>query len=132
LKLETRMKTPARSFKELIVWQKAHQFVLEIYRFTRGFPADERFGLTSQIRRAAVSVPANIAEGFPKRGPIDKTRFFNIAQGSLEEVHYYLILAKDLGHGDNSKLLDLYGEVGRLLNGYASAILNSNSKLLCS
>ena len=56
------MKTPARSFKELIVWQKAHQLVLEIYRFTREFPADERFGLISQIRRAAVSVPANIAE----------------------------------------------------------------------
>jgi four helix bundle protein len=126
------MKNPARSFKDLIVWQKAHQFVLEIYRFTKGFPTDERFGLTSQIRRAAVSVPANIAEGFPKRGPNDKTRFFNIAQGSLEEVHYYLILAKDLGYGDSSKLLNLCNEVGRLLNGYASAILASNSKLLCS
>jgi four helix bundle protein len=126
------MKNPARSFKDLIVWQKAHQFVLEIYRFTRNFPADERFGLTSQIRRAAVSVPANIAEGFPKRGPNDKTRFFNIAQGSLEEVHYYLILAKDLGYGDSVKLLALCDEVGRLLNGYASAILTSNSKLLCS
>ena len=126
------MKNPARSFKDLIVWQKAHQFVLEIYRFTRIFPTDERFGLTSQIRRAAVSVPANIAEGFPKRGPSDKTRFFNIAQGSLEEVHYYLILAKDLGYGDNAKLLSLCDEVGRLLNGYASAILTSNSKLLCS
>jgi four helix bundle protein len=126
------MKTAARSFKDLIVWQKAHQFVLEIYRFTRSFPADERFGLTSQIRRAAVSVPANIAEGFPKRGPSDKARFFNIAQGSLEEVHYYLILAKDLDYGDSAKLLNMYDEVGRLLNGYASAILTSNSKLLCS
>jgi len=126
------MKNSARSFKDLIVWRKAHQFVLEIYRFTRDFPADERFGLISQITRAAVSVPANIAEGFPKRGPSDKTRFFNIAQGSLEEVHYYLILAKDLGYGDSTKLLDLYGEVGRLLNGYASAILTSNSKILCS
>jgi four helix bundle protein len=126
------MKNPARSFKDLIAWQKAHQFVLEIYRFTKGFPADERFGLTSQIRRAAVSVPANIAEGFPKRGSNDKARFFNIAQGSLEEVHYYLILAKDLGYGDNAMLLCLYDEVGRLINGYASAILTSNSKLLCS
>src|SRR5690242_11827296 len=111
------MKNPARSFKELIVWQKAHQFALEVYRFTRGFPADGRYGLTSQIRRAAVSVPANIAEGFPKRGPNDKARFFNIAQGSLEEVHYYLISAKDLGYGDNSKLLSLCDEVGRVLNG---------------
>jgi four helix bundle protein len=126
------MKTPARSFKDLIVWQKAHRFVLEIYRFTRGFQADERFGLTSQIRRAAVSVPANIAEGFPKRGPNDKVRFFNVAQGSLEEVHYYLILSHDLGYGDNTGLLNLCNEVGRLLNGYASAILTSNSKLPCS
>jgi four helix bundle protein len=121
------MKTPARSFKELIVWQKAHQFVLEIYRFTRAFPSDEKFGLTSQIRRAAVSVPANIAEGFPKRGANDKVRFFNIAQGSLEEVHYYLILAKDLGYGDSTKPVDLYDEVARLLNGYTTAILTSRS-----
>jgi four helix bundle protein len=119
------MKTPARNFKELIVWQKAHQFVLEVYRLTRNFPAEEKFGLTSQIRRAAVSVPANIAEGFPKRSPNDKTRYFNIAQGSLEEVHYYLILAKDLGYGDSSGLIKLYEEVGRLLNGYASAITKS-------
>src|SRR5688572_8551225 len=110
------MKNPARSFKDLIVWQKAHQFVLEVYRFTRNFPADERFGLTSQLRRAAVSVPANIAEGFPKRGTNDKVRFFNIAQGSLEEVHYYLILAKDLGYGNTDPLLNFYDEVGRLLN----------------
>lgn len=121
------MKTPARSFRELIVWQKAHQFVLEIYRFTRGFPSEEKFGLTSQIRRAAVSVPANIAEGFPKRGTSDKTRFFNIAQGSLEEVHYYLILSEDLGYGDPKPLLTAYDEVARLLNGYASAILTSRS-----
>ncbi len=121
------MKIPARTFKELIVWQKAHQFVLEIYRFTSEFPREERFGLISQIRRAAVSVPANIAEGFPKRGPADKTRFFNIAQGSLEEVHYYLILAKDLGYGDPVKLLELYNEVGRLLTAYARAILASRS-----
>ena len=121
------MNTPARNFKELIVWQKAHQFVLEIYRFTRAFPSDEKFGLTSQIRRAAVSVPANIAEGFPKRGVNDKARFFNISQGSLEEVHYYLILAKDLGYGDSTKLVNLYDEVARLLNGYITAILASHS-----
>jgi four helix bundle protein len=121
------MKTPARSFRELIVWQKAHQLVLAVYRFTKEFPADERFGLTSQLRRAAVSVPANIAEGFPKRSASDKTRFFNIAQGSLEEVHYYLILATDLGYGDSFPLLAMYEEVGRLLNGYITAILTPNS-----
>src|SRR5208282_2621539 len=121
------MKTPARNFKELTVWQKARQFVLELYRFTRLFPADEKFGLTSQMRRAAISVPANIAEGFPKRSVHDKTRFFNIAQGSLEEVHYYLILANDLGYGDPARLQELYDEVGRLLNGYISAILTPRS-----
>lgn len=122
------MGTPARSFQELVVWQKAHQFVLDVYRLTRSFPADERFGLTSQLRRAAVSVPANIAEGFPKRSANDKVRFFNIAQGSLEEAHYYLLLAKDLGYGDDGGgLLALYDQVARLLNGYASRILASIS-----
>jgi four helix bundle protein len=121
------MRSPARNFRDLVVWQKAHQFVLEIYRFSRAFPNDERFGLISQLRRAAVSIPANIAEGFPKRGPNDKLRFFNIAQGSLEEVHYYLILSQDLGYGDSKQLLSTYDEVARLLNAYATAILSSNS-----
>lgn len=121
------MSAPARSFRELLVWQKAHQFVLEVYRLTRRFPADERFGLTAQLRRAAISVPANIAEGFPKRSTSDKARFFNIAQGSLEECHYYLLLAQDLGYGDCSGLLAQYDEVGRLLHGYASRILASTS-----
>ena len=121
------MNTPARTFQDLIVWQKAHQFVLGIYGFTRSFPADERFGLTSQMRRAAVSVPANIAEGFPKRSANDKTRFFNIAQGSLEEVHYYLVLAQDLGYGSARELLTMYEEVARLLSAYAGKILASSS-----
>jgi len=126
-KSEVRIERPARSFRDLVVWQKAHQFVLAIYRLTKVFPADERFGLTSQIRRAAVSVAANIAEGFSKRGKSDKARFFNIAQGSLEEVHYYLILGNDLGYADCNKLADLYREVARLLNGYSRAILTSSS-----
>jgi four helix bundle protein len=121
------MRTPARNFGDLIVWQKAHQFVLDVYRLTQKFPNDERFGLTSQLRRAAVSVPANIAEGFPKRGVLDKARFFNIAQGSLEEVRYYLILSKDLGYGDTTSLLAAYDEVARLLHAYAKAILSPNS-----
>lgn len=107
------------------MWQKAHALVLDVYRLTRGFPADERFGLTSQIRRAAVSIAANIAEGFPKRGPQDKARFYNIAQGSLEEVRYYLILATDLGYADGSASSALLMEVSRLLNRYASKLLSS-------
>lgn len=83
----------AQTFEDLLVWQKAHAWVLGVYRFSEGFPKQEMFGLTSQLRRAAVSVPANIAEGFRKRGDADKARFYNIAQGSLEECRYYLILA---------------------------------------
>jgi four helix bundle protein len=83
----------ATTFQDLRVWQKAHEVVLDIYRLTAAFPREELFGLTAQVRRAAVSVPANIAEGFVKRGKSDKVRFYNIAQGSLEEVRYYLILS---------------------------------------
>ena len=98
---------PAKTFQDLIVWQKAHQFVLAVYRLTDNFPRQEIYGLTSQLRRAAVSIPANIAEGFKKQGRADKARFMNIAQGSIEECRYYLILAKDLGYGDSNSLMSL-------------------------
>jgi four helix bundle protein len=124
--MEAGKTSPARSFRDLIVWQKAHELVLLVYRLTAGFPADERFGLTSQIRRAAVSVAANIAQGFSKRGKADKARFLNTAQGSLEEVHYYLILTKDLGYADPAALVEPYRQVARLLGRYASTILASN------
>src|SRR5947207_459840 len=91
-------RSPSRSFQDLIVWRKAHDFVLGVYRASASFPKNETFGLTSQLRRAAVSVPANIAEGFVKRGKPDKARLMNVAQGSLEEARYYLILANDLGY----------------------------------
>lgn len=83
------------------------------------------YGLTSQLRRAAISIPANIAEGFKKRGPADKLRFLNIAEGSLEECRYYLILAKDLNYGETSILMTQLEEVSRLLIGYSKSILNS-------
>ena len=79
---------PAQNFQDLIVWQKAHQLVLSVYRLTNLFPKKEIFGLTSQLKRAAVSVPANIAEGFKRRRKLDKARFMNIAQASLEECRY--------------------------------------------
>jgi four helix bundle protein len=79
---------PAKSFKDLIVWQKAHEFVLGVYKATACFPKHETYGLSSQMRRAAVSVASNIAEGFRKRGKADKARFLNMAEGSLEESHY--------------------------------------------
>jgi four helix bundle protein len=120
-------RTPSKTFTYLIVWQKAHAFVLSAYKLTETFPKSETYGLTSQLRRAAVSIPANIAEGFKKRGPADKARYMNMAQGSLEEVQYYLILAHDLTYADTTNLRTQLDEVSRLLEGYASAILASHS-----
>jgi four helix bundle protein len=117
----------ARTFADLLVWRKAHDFVLAVYKFTAAFPKPETYGLAVQMRRAAVSIPANIAEGFRRRGPGDKARFMNIAEGSIEECRYYLILAKDLGYGDTAPLNNLLEEASRMLNAYASAILNSGS-----
>jgi four helix bundle protein len=117
----------SKSFKELIVWQKAHEFVLTVYRMTKSFPKEELFRLTSQFRRAAVSIPANIAEGYRKRGKADKTRFFNISEGSLEECKYYLILSKDLGYSNTDKENKLAEEVGKLLHAYSNKILSPDS-----
>jgi four helix bundle protein len=115
----------ARTFRDLVVWRKAHELVLAVYPFTESFPDREKYGLAHQMRRAAVSVPANIAEGFGKRSPAEKARFLNIAEGSLEECRYYLILAADLGYGQTESLMELADEVSRLLNAYARAILAS-------
>jgi len=98
---------PARTFQDLVVWQKAHGFVLAAYKVSKNFPRDEMYGLTSQFRRAAVSIAANIVEGFKKKGQHDKARFLNIAQGSLEECRYYLILIADLRYGDTRELNSL-------------------------
>ena len=100
-------RAPAKTFGDLVVWQKGHQFVLDVYRYTAEFPKSETYGLSSQFRRAAVSIPANIAEGFRKAGERDKVRFMNIAQGSIEECRYYLILSQDLSYGENNSLMDL-------------------------
>ena len=118
---------PARRFTDLAVWSKAHEFVLAVYTFTTGFPRQETYGLALQMRRAAVSIPANIAEGFRRRGKADKARFMNVAEGSVEECRYFLILASDLGYGDTSSLSVLLDEVSRMMNAYASAILASDS-----
>src|ERR1039457_5415891 len=95
---------PAGSFRDLLVWRKAHEFVLAVYALTAVFPKQETYGLSLQMRRAAVSIPANIAEGFRRRGKADKARFMNIAEGSVEECRYFLILAKDLGYSDTEEL----------------------------
>ena len=116
------MNTPVKSFEDLIVWQKAHQYVLEIYRLTASFPKSELFGLTAQMRRAGTSIPANIAEGFKKIGIRDKIRLLNVAQGSVEESRYYLILTRDLQFGNIDKLRINLEEVSRLLEAYMNAI----------
>ncbi len=114
----------ARSFEDVEIWKKAHAFVLKVYRLTENFPKHELFGLTSQLRRAAVSVPANFAEGFKKIGKADKLRFYNIAQGSLEECRYYLILTKDLNYGDIQQLKSDATEVSKMLESYMQKIRN--------
>ena len=119
---------PAKTFEDLVVWQKAHTCALSVYRETVRFPKFELYGLRSQLCRAAVSVPANIAEGFKKRGKGDKARFMNIAQGSLEETRYYLILARDLGYLKNEGLQRQLEEVSRLLEAYSRTIMDSRSK----
>jgi four helix bundle protein len=118
------MRTPAKTFKDLIVWQRAHQLVLSIYKMTLDFPKHELYGLVSQIRRASVSIAANIAESFRRRTPADKARFLSISQGSLEEVRYYLILAEDLQYAKTNELHMLLSEVSKLLEAYRNSILD--------
>ena len=117
----------SQTFQDVALWRKAHAWVLTIYKFTEAFPKHELFGLTSQLRRAAVSVPANFAEGFKKRGLADKGRIYNIAQGSLEECRYYLILARDLGYGDSRILITSLEEISKMLESYSRSVRSSMS-----
>jgi four helix bundle protein len=87
-----------QDFHKLMVWEKAHTWVLKIYRLTKRFPDDDRFGLTSQLRRAAASIPANIAEACGRGGKLEFSRFIQIAMGSAAEAEYHVLLAKDLGY----------------------------------
>jgi four helix bundle protein len=120
------MSRPAVAFQDLLVWQKSHALVLRVYEASGSFPRHELFGLTAQIRRAAMSVPSNIAEGFRRRGRLDKVRFINIAASSLEEVRYQLLLATDLRYLSDSRLLtEQAEEVSRMLSSYERTILAS-------
>lgn len=117
------------NFMELRVWQKAHQFVLSTYHIVSTFPSHERFGLSSQFQRAAVSIPANIAEGYRRDGVKDKLRFLNIAQGSLEECRYYILLARDLDYINDKQQIELNNcieDTSRLLNAYYKGIEDRN------
>ncbi|MBP1538799.1 MAG: four helix bundle protein [Prevotella sp.] len=117
------------SFENIQAWQKAHTFVLLVYRITLSFPNEEKFGLVSQFRRAAVSIEANIAEGYKKISKADKLRFLNIAQGSLEECRDYIILSRDLEYISTEQFCELYDSIevaSKLLNGYCNGIIKNN------
>jgi four helix bundle protein len=117
--------TRMQRFTELKVWQRAHALVLKIYRISAGFPPEERFALTSQLRRALTSVPANIAEGSRRQGQQEYSRFLNIAQGSAAEAEYLLILSRDLGYLSPStfdRLSADLDEIARMLHGLRSKV----------
>ena len=117
-----------QDFTKLIVWEKAHQLVLGVYRATENFPRDERFGITAQLRRAACSVAANLAEGCGRRGAAELARFADIAMGSASEVEYYLLLARDLRllpPASWSLLAKDTSEVKRMLAGFIESLRRS-------
>lgn len=116
------MSATAKTFEDLIVWQKSHALVLEVYRISKGFPREEVFGLTSQLRRAAVSIPSNIVEGFNRQGTADKLKFYNYAEASLEETRYQLMLASDLDFAETRSVQENCKEVTRILTAYIRSI----------
>ena len=120
----------SNSFMDIKAWQFAHQLVIDVYKHTREFPDTERFGLCSQFQRAAVSIAANIAEGYKKLSKADKLRFLNISQGSLEECRYYVILSRDLNYIDTTSYDSLIAEIEKVswyINAYCKGILNNNA-----
>ena len=111
------------NFMQLDVWKFAHTLVLDVYKFTSTLPNEEKYGLVSQMRRSAVSIPANIAEGFKRKGQNDKAHFYNIAQGSLEELRYYFILVNDLGYKINlEEINNRIDQVSRMLSGLIKSV----------
>jgi four helix bundle protein len=117
-------------FKSLKMWRKAHELVLEIYRITRSFPADENYGITSQLRRAAVSIPNNIAEGCGRESKEELNRFIIIASGSASEVEYLIMLSADLSYIPQTVSHELLGrvtEIKKMLTVYSKKIQDSLS-----
>jgi four helix bundle protein len=118
-----------KDYRELKVWERAHQLTLAVYKTTAMFPKDELYGLTSQIRRACASIPANIAEGCGRSGDAEFARFLQIAMGSASELDYHLLLARDLNFvnsGDYEQLANELTEVRRMLNSFIQK-LRANS-----
>ena len=120
------MENSTFSFTQINAWQRAHQFTKLVYKAVVNFPEYERYGLSSQFQRAAVSIPANIAEGYKRLSKAEKLRFMNIAQGSLEECRYYIILSYDLQYIDDGtydELINVIENTSRLLNAYVKSIV---------
>ena len=110
-----------KTFKDLKIWRKSHKLVLDVYEVTKIFPGEERYGLVSQLRRSAASIPTNIVEGYKRRSDNDYARFVNIAEGSLEETKYHIILASDLGYIEKAhfnELMDKCEELGKMLSAF--------------
>ncbi|MFA6532554.1 MAG: four helix bundle protein [Patescibacteria group bacterium] len=126
------MKNKIRSFTDLIVWQKGHKFVLQIYKLTNSFPKNEKYSLIDQLRRASVSITSNIAEGFYRRTSIDKSHFYYMSLGSLAEIQNQLILSRDLNYISNEifqKLGKESVEIHKLINGVIkSSSTKSNTR----
>jgi four helix bundle protein len=124
-----------QDFRNLKVWQKAHALTLAVYRGTRDFPSDEKFGITSQLRRSCASIPANIAEGCARGGDVEFARFINVAAGSASETDYHLLLARDLRYLDESlyqTLFERITEVRRMLNSFERTLRDNSRSLLAN
>jgi four helix bundle protein len=119
---------PAQRFEDLMVWQKAHELVLHTYQQTADYPKSELYGLVSQMRRAAVSVPANIAEAFGRTELGDKSRFLGISQGSLQELRYFYILSRDLKYSDQPGPVQPFDEIAKMLGSYSATIKNRRNQ----
>ena len=118
-----------QSFTGLKAWQSAHQLVLEIYEITRSFPKEERFGLTSQIRRAAVSISSNLAEGFSRQSKREKIQFYSVALGSLTETQNQLLICKDVKYINQDQFMTIADKTvttSKLINGLTKSIKNRN------
>lgn len=119
------------NFKELIVWQKSVSFVTEIYKMTEKFPNNEIFGLTSQIRRASISVPSNISEGHSRRSSLDYLQFLKISRGSLAEVETQILISKNLGYISEEiyeNFEEKITEISKMLNALITSISNSQTQ----
>ena len=117
----------AKDFKDLVVWQKAKLLVLDIYFITEKFPSNELYALTNQFRRAAISIIANIAEGFTRTTIKEKIKFYNIALGSIQECRCFCILSTDLKYADMASYEVQFTDLARMLNKYISRIKENHS-----